>query len=193
MYVCLYMRERHERGGGGRGERERERWREGERERGRERGSAFQVEGDLLPSTSVVCEIVGKAGSAGSGQSCFLLGSHYSAMIVVEKPEVMFKESFKTELCDHGTQFVSFRKTVIPLEAWCFFLGHIGFIVISVRKWMLCIPLLSFLLHVQISVSGYVWWTLTHIWNPSMWKSRKCRFQLSVLCNIERRLKIYKC
>lgn len=38
---------------------------------------------------SVVCEIVGKAGRAVSGQSSLLLGLHCSAMPVVEKLEVM--------------------------------------------------------------------------------------------------------
>ena len=38
---------------------------------------------------SVVCEIVGKAGIAVSGQSSLLLGLHCSAMPVVEKLEVM--------------------------------------------------------------------------------------------------------
>jgi len=37
----------------------------------------------------VVCEIGGKAGRAVSGQSSFLLDLHCSAMIVVEKLEVM--------------------------------------------------------------------------------------------------------
>lgn len=37
----------------------------------------------------MVCEIVGKAGRAASGQRSFLLRLHCSAVIVVEKPEVM--------------------------------------------------------------------------------------------------------
>lgn len=38
---------------------------------------------------SVVCETVGKAGRAASGQSSLLLDLHCSTMIVVEKLEVM--------------------------------------------------------------------------------------------------------
>lgn len=92
----------------------------------------------------MVCDIVGKTRKSGSGQSCFLLGLHYSSMIVVEKPEVMFKETTETERCSHGTQFITLKKTAIPLVAGAFSWAHTGYIVISVRKWMLCIPLLSF-------------------------------------------------
>lgn len=68
----------------------------------------------------MICEIVGKAGRAGSGHNCFLLGLLCSAMIVVEKPEGMSKETIETERCDHGTQFVTIRKTAIPLVAVAF-------------------------------------------------------------------------